>query len=263
MATKFFKIDPSGSYLADTVGGANGVGKDPASTPTKVLLTAFGAAPGSVITLSAVGNYKSAATSTDTSTSLAAVFVNATGQRIEPEAFLGYATLTQSSGKATTVAEDFFVPIGGLVQVHVPVGAVEVWFSVNDTFFSDNTDPDNNFGVNVGLVATDTSYSGADYLFGTSGNDSLLGGGGNDVFYGGAGSDTMAGGQQLRQPWLPSTAGDYDRLEYSGSVGAITVDLSARTVVVANEVGTDTYSGIEEIDGVANVKDTVTGRTKR
>jgi len=265
MASTFFKIDPSGSYLADTVGGTNGVGKDAAPASTKVLLSSFGAAPGSVITLSAVGNYRSAATSTDTSTSLAAVFVNATGQRIEPDAFLGYSTLTQSSGKATSVSQDFFVPISGLVQVHVPVGAVEIWFSVNDTFFSDNTDPDNNFGVNAGLVTTDTNYSGADYFFGTTGNDSLLGGGGNDVFYGGAGSDTMAGGQQLRQPWLPSTAGDYDRLEYSGrysgSVGAITVDLSARTVVVANEVGTDTYSGIEEIDGVANVKDTVTGRT--
>jgi hypothetical protein len=65
----------------------------------------------------------------------------------------------------------------------------------------------------------------------------------------------------VRQGWLASTAGDYDRLEYSGSVGGVTVNLTARTVVVANENGTDTYSGIEEIDGVANVKDTVTGRT--
>ncbi|NBU77229.1 MAG: hypothetical protein EBS30_18765, partial [Planctomycetes bacterium] len=100
-----------------------------------------------------------------------------------------------------------------------------------------------------------------DYLFGTSGNDSLIGGQGNDVFKPGAGSDTIVGGQQMRQPWIPSTAGDYDKLEYSGSAGGITVDLTARTVVVANEGGTDSYSGIEEIDGVANVKDTVTGRT--
>jgi YD repeat-containing protein len=114
-----------------------------------------------------------------------------------------------------------------------------------------------------GGVGNDTldGVAGNDTLKGGAGNDSLLGGAGNDVFYGGAGSDTMAGGQQVRQPWLPSTAGDYDRLEYSGSPGGLTVDLSARTVVVANELGTDTYSGIEEIDGVANVKDTVTGRT--
>jgi Ca2+-binding RTX toxin-like protein len=259
----FFKIDPAGTYLADLVGGTNGVGRDAAPTPSKVLLSAFGATQGSVISLSTSGDYKpgAAANFTDTSTSLAAVFVGGDGRFIAPDVFLGYGTNTQSSGKVTSVAEDFYVPIGGLVQVKVPVGAVSIWFSVNDSFYSDNIDPDQDFGVNLGLISPSTSFSGPDYLFGTLGDDSLVGGLGNDVFKPGAGSDTIDGGQQMRQPWIASTAGDYDRIEYSGSAGGITVDLSARTVVVANEPSIDKYSGIEEIDGVANAKDTVTGRT--
>jgi len=242
----FFKIDPAGTYLADLVGGINGAGKDSAPAASKVLLSAFGATQGSIISLSNSGDYKpgSGESFTDTSASLAAVFVDRDGRFIAPDVFLGYGTNKQFSGKVTSVAEDFYVPIGGLVQVKVPVGAVSIWFSVNDIFFSDNIDPDQDFGVNLGLVSPSTSFSGPDYLFGTNGNDSLAGGTGNDVFKPGAGSDTINGGQQVRQPWLASTAGDYDRLEYSGSAGGITVDLSARTVVVANEAGADRYSGI-------------------
>jgi Ca2+-binding RTX toxin-like protein len=113
--------------------------------------------------------------------------------------------------------------------------------------------------------------AGGDSLLGGGGNDTLDGGAGNDtlqgqlghdVFYGGAGSDVMSGGEQRSLPWTTNLlAADFDRLEYAGSPGGITVDLTARTVVVAGQEGTDTYSGIEEIDGVANVSDVVTGRT--
>jgi Ca2+-binding RTX toxin-like protein len=260
VATTFFKINPAGTYLADLVGNPS-LWPDPAPTASKVRLSAVGAAPGSTITLSASGNFSWIGPTAETGSSLLAVFVDSAGKKILPEAFLGHTSATQASGKITDVAEDFYVPANGLVQIKVPVGAVEIWFSVNDSFFSDNTDSDNDFGVNLGLVAPDTNYNGSDYLFGSTGNDTLAGGTGNDVFKLGAGSDTIVGGQQMRQPWIPSMAGDYDRLEYLGSPGGISVDLSARTVVVANEVGTDSYSGIEEIDGVTNVKDTVTGRT--
>jgi hypothetical protein len=100
------------------------------------------------------------------------------------------------------------------------------------------------------------------YLEGRGGNDTLSGGLGNDVLSGGTGSDVMAGGEQRNLPWDTSALpGDYDRLEYLGSPGGLTVNLSARTVSVTGEAGVDTYSGIEEIDGVANQPDVVTGRT--
>jgi Ca2+-binding RTX toxin-like protein len=103
--------------------------------------------------------------------------------------------------------------------------------------------------------------AGNDSLSGGAGNDSLIGGLGNDVFRPGAGSDTINGGQQMRQPWIPSITGDYDWIDYAGSEGGIKVNLTTRKVLVAREAGTDTYSGIERINGVVNVKDTVTGRT--
>ena len=102
-----------------------------------------------------------------------------------------------------------------------------------------------------------SGLSGADSLSGGTGNDTLVGSLGDDRFYPGAGSDSIDGGEQRRYPGL-STAGDYDRIDYTGS-GALTIDLAQRTVVVAGETGTDRYSGIEEIQGTTNA-DTITGR---
>ena len=100
--------------------------------------------------------------------------------------------------------------------------------------------------------------SGNDTLTGGAGNDTLLGGLGNDRFYGGAGSDLIDGGEQRSVPWAVTT-GDYDTLDGFGNNG-ITVNLGARTVAVAGEIGVDSYSGIEEIDG-SSASDKITGRT--
>ena len=271
----FVTVNPKGTWLADAVA-------DPAQAPTQVLLSAFGAAPGSVITLTRTGDYQAGngTAFTDSSSSMVAVFVDAQGNRIAPQTFLGTTTPNQLSGLVTNVPEDFWVVVNAVTRVVVPVGAVALQFSVNDSFFSDNSDPDGDFGVTVRVADAATNYGGSDLLFGTSGpdviqggdgadslaggsgDDQLSGGLGNDVFYGGAGSDVMSGGEQRTLPWSTNLlAADFDRLEYSGSPGGITVDLSARTVVVAGQEGTDTYSGIEQIDGVANVSDVVTGRT--
>ncbi len=102
-----------------------------------------------------------------------------------------------------------------------------------------------------------SGLSGADSLSGGNGNDTLVGALGDDRIYPGAGSDSIDGGEQRRYPGL-NTTGDYDRIDYTGS-GAITVDLTQRTVVVSGETGTDRYSGIEEIDGTTNA-DAITGR---
>ena len=100
---------------------------------------------------------------------------------------------------------------------------------------------------------------GSDRLSGGAGNDTLAGGLGDDFFYPGPGSDLIIGGEQRSVPWL-TTNGDYDRLVYTSSAG-ITVNLSTRTVSVKGEVGTDSYTGIEQIQGGANVADIFSGRT--
>lgn len=275
----FFSVNPAGTWLADLTATNP---PDPAPAPTQVALSAAAVVPGDILTLSRRGDFQhgvgidsGGVTFTDTATTMLARFVDASGLPVSPATFLGHTTITQTSGLVTNVPEDFFV-VGGITQVQVPQGAVALQFSVNDRFYSDNHDPDSDFGVLIRKVDGFTNYSNSDLLFGTpsadtlsgglgndtlfggDGNDRLRGGQGDDFLTGGAGSDTLEGGELRRLPWL-STSGDYDRLRYFGS-GGIQVNLGTRTVVVAGETGTDTYSGIEEIQGVFNAKDVVTGR---
>ncbi len=274
----FVNVNPAGTWLADLTSTNS---PDPAPSPTQVALSQAAVVPGDILTLSRRGDFQhgvgvdtNGVTFTDTATSLLARFVDANGMPVAPVTFLPYTTSTQTSGRVTDVAEDFYV-VGGITQVQVPQGAVALQFSVNDTFFSNNLDPDSDFGVLIRKADAFTNYSNSDLLFGTPNADSLIGGLGNDTLDGGnaddvlrgglgndylsgrAGNDTIDGGETRRLPWL-STTGDYDRLRYFGSSG-VQIDLSTRTAVEAN-AGTDTYSGIEEIQGVLNVRDVVTGR---
>jgi Ca2+-binding RTX toxin-like protein/methionine-rich copper-binding protein CopC len=258
----YFKVNPAGTWLADLTTTDP---TDAAPEPTQVALSAVGALAGEILTLSrrgdfqyGVGTNSQGVLFTDTGTPLLARFVDAGGLPVLPATFVGYTTSTQTSGRQTDVPEDFFV-VGGITQVQVPQGAVALQFSVNDRFFSDNLDPDNDFGVVIRKADAYTSYADSDLLFGTADADSLNGGLGDDRLYGGAGSDALDGGEQRRVPWLVSTSGDYDRLEYGNTAG-ITVDLPDRTVVVTAEAGTDSFSGIEEIVGAFNASDMITGR---
>ncbi|NDD14668.1 MAG: hypothetical protein EB072_18990, partial [Betaproteobacteria bacterium] len=101
--------------------------------------------------------------------------------------------------------------------------------------------------------------AGNDTLVGGEGNDVLLGGRGGDRFLPGAGSDVIDAGGQGWLPWTPSNPDDYDVLDYTTTAG-VNINLSARSVSVTGESGTDLYLGIEEIQGAANAKDTITGR---
>lgn len=280
----FFKIDPSGSYLADKVGIVP-VAPDNANAPTRINLSEFNAAAGSVIALSATGTWQAGSGNSpitgqpfaDVNTSLVAVFVDASGNPLAPEAHLRYTTSTQSSGMVTNIAQDFYVVSGGVTRVKVPTNAVALEFSVNDIWYQNNLDPNNDFGVLAKVMGAGTSYDGHDLLMGTSfddtlsgsnGNDSLSGGPGNDllqgnegrdVFWAGTGADTIEGGQQMRLPWQPWFVADIDRIESSANSGGMTVNLTNRTVM--EDGATDSYSGIEEIYGTYNRSDSVTGRT--
>ena len=286
-SAKFFKINPAGTYLADKVGqGSPVVGRDAdALAPTRVTLADFNASVGQFIALSTQGNWQAGTgvsgttgqVFTDVNTSLLVAFVDAEGKYLAPAAHLGHTTLVQSSGKTTNISQDFYVVINGVTQIKVPAGAVALEFSVNDSFFGDNLDPNSNFGVNAQVVENDVDYAGhdlimgsdnADTLIGAGGNDTLSGGGGHDllqgnlgsdVFWGGTGSDTMEGGEQARQPWIISTAYDYDRIETMSNTMGYALNLKDRTITTGGDV--DRYSGIEEIIGTNNQADTVTGRT--
>jgi hypothetical protein len=75
---------------------------------------------------------------------------------------------TACNGISTNIAEDFNVAPQTAVQV--PVGATEILFTGNDSFYSDNTDPNQDYGVTIefglswALIVTTTADSGAGSL---------------------------------------------------------------------------------------------------
>ncbi|MGQ0672851.1 MAG: Ig-like domain-containing protein [Hyphomicrobium sp.] len=85
--------------------------------------------------------------------------------------------------------------------------------------------------------------SGHDILVDGAGNDSLDGGSGDDLMIAGAGNDSYKGGSGI------------DTLDYSQSTGAITVDVSKKSVT---GFGTDSINSIEKIVG-SNFADTFKG----
>jgi Ca2+-binding RTX toxin-like protein len=193
----YFKVDPKGTWLADRVGTVTV--KDTAATaPTTISLSKLGLSEGALITLGPRGDFGGAfANTADNTTSLVAMFFDASGKPLAAEPRPEITTAVQTSGAATDVTQDFsissgLINTGRTTWMVIPQGAASIGFSVNDSFFGDNTDPDNDFGVAIGRA--DKSTDGNDLIYGSSKPDSLVGGASDDVMYGGLGADTLMGG---------------------------------------------------------------------
>jgi Ca2+-binding RTX toxin-like protein len=273
--SSLLKVDPAGTYLATSA-------NDPAVPPGTIILSDIGIHAGDMITLSRTGAFQAGTFGfTDSNTSMLAVFSGASGM-IAPEVFLGFVSLPQATTQINTdISQDFFVVGAGVTTVKVPVGATSIFFSPNDSFFSDNTDPNGDYGVIVRLLNSATSYAGTDLIFGTSGDDSLVAGLGNDTLYGGAGNDTLLG-QEGTDTLIGGAGNDsidggaiVDRINYNdlnftsyGSATAgvvinlagITGDGSTGSGTVTGDasVGTDTLINVDFIQG-SNFNDTITG----
>lgn len=150
-------IDPRATYLTTKY--------DPfALNAAAVDLSALGLEAGDLISLQRLGdfNYFPLGLGPE-GTSLAAVFSSTStllaadqSHRVVGaiDAGSNYATgPTLFHHLATDIAEDFFVP-GGLasVVVEIPVGAAFLFFTVNDSYFGDNSDPDRDFAVSITAV---------------------------------------------------------------------------------------------------------------
>jgi hypothetical protein len=57
---------------------------------------------------------------------------------------------TLNGNQPTDIPEDFFVP-GPFLDITVPAGARYLFTSVNDSLFQDNTDPDGNHALRIGV----------------------------------------------------------------------------------------------------------------
>jgi Ca2+-binding RTX toxin-like protein len=247
-------VDPKGTYLATSA-------NDPASAPTTLLLSDLGIQAGDVITLSRSGAYQAGVGFSDSITGLLAVF-SGPGGILPAEVFIGAISLPQAATQVQTdIAQDFAVFGSGVTTVKVPVGATSILFSPNDSFFSDNTDPDGNFRVSIRLRDGTTSYAGSDQLFGTSAADSLAGGAGGDTLIGGAGNDTLDGGA------ITDLVGgaDFNLASYQSSPAGVNVNLG-QGAGLGDGSATDGYGDTDILRNVNYIRgsdsaDTVTGST--
>ncbi len=238
----FFSVDPAGTYLAGTESGVK--------APTEVTLSAAGLVVGDVVALTRYGTYKAGSTHQDTSANMVAMFVDASGNAIEPVAFNRVLTPAQTRGtgvEVTDVPQDFDVS-NGVTLVQVPQGAVAIRFSVRDTQYADNTDPNGDFGVFVRKYNPSVAFSGTDNVFGSAGDDSLFGGAGADVLVGGAGNDLIDGNVMTDR--IRST--DANTVSYSNSPLGVEVNLSGITGDGSTGSGT-AQDGLGGTDTLRNV----------
>jgi hypothetical protein len=140
--TQFIKVNPAGSYLSDASSGDN-------IAPTRLNLSDYGVSDGQILVLTARGDYAAGEGWYDDEDGLVAVFVDSSGSYLAPDVYLSAVTSDQWSGMATDIPEDFRLPGDDFVHVRVPTGASAILFSVEDSFFKDNHDPDGDFGVTI------------------------------------------------------------------------------------------------------------------
>ncbi len=149
LESTFYPVDSVGAYLPRDP-------EDPANPATALQLSVLGVTPGECLGMVGSGDYSPRIVDNrpDASTSMIGVF-GGSGGFVAPGPQGTYepiVTPSTSDGMATDIPEDFNLR-GLMVIAEVPVGAVELLISPNDTFHSDNGDPDGDYGVYIAKVA--------------------------------------------------------------------------------------------------------------
>lgn len=108
--------------------------------------------------------------------------------------------------------------------------------------------------LDAGTINTLYGEAGDDSMYGAAGNDFMYGGADDDILFGGFGDDTLNGGTGADV--LDGHDG-IDTLDYSGSSGAVTVNLATNTASGGDATG-DTISNFENIFG-GDGNDNLTG----
>jgi hypothetical protein len=164
MSKNFFKIDPAGSYLLDGTKDKP-TGQASPTPPSTLNLADLGVKAGDLIRIGKSGDYRAGTNDTfqDDGDSLVAVFVDASGNYLSPSSYRPKKTDTQFSGKITDITNDFEINTDFGSGVRVPPGAVALKFSVEDVYYSDNTDPDNDFGATI-ATGNDALVNGSEVV---------------------------------------------------------------------------------------------------
>ncbi|MEL6207314.1 MAG: calcium-binding protein [Pseudomonadota bacterium] len=149
----FRSIDPRDTYLA------NDHINDIDSDPTIIELSDIGASAGDILLIDVVGRWLAFDEDDRPNSSLAASFgagdnpvaPGAGVPVIDADTQIPDRFLPDDSGNTVAMTEDFWVVSGG-VFAEVPVGAEFIAFTVDDSFFSDNSALDGNFGAAFTVV---------------------------------------------------------------------------------------------------------------
>jgi hypothetical protein len=144
-------VDPRDTYLRIDVG-------DTAGDAVPIHLPALGIHPGDIVQLRRLGDWVGVTSGPDTDTAMVGIFSASdvllgqnTLNRVQDAIDAGaeHVTLpTYPGSDPTDVPEDFFVSDIG---IPVPVGARYLFVAARDNKDSDNSDPDGDFAVEIGL----------------------------------------------------------------------------------------------------------------
>jgi hypothetical protein len=154
----FLSLDPRATYLRTD--------SDNALDAVAFSLSSLGISPGNMIRIERLGFYTPLnpgypdsvryldAVFSGSATLLASSNLNRVQNAIDagvdvstPNTWLG--------GSPTDISQDFAVDDGNTfssVEVQVPMGATHIFFTVNDSLFGDNGDPNGDFGAQITLV---------------------------------------------------------------------------------------------------------------
>jgi hypothetical protein len=150
----------------------------PTVTGGFLTLPGLGLLPGDEILLERLGDFSHGTSFPDTGTTLLGLFSSSnlilsstSGQFRVPGAIdAGIDVMTGPTffeGLATDIPQDFFIGVG--TTITIPTGAQALFIGVFDSFYSDNTDPDRDFGVRLTAVPTAVPEPGSLFLLGTGG----------------------------------------------------------------------------------------------
>jgi hypothetical protein len=165
----FIQLDPRATYLQVDPAGCCGFPEGDFPSAAPLALDGYGLAAGDAFSLRQVGDFAFAFDAPDeTSEGLVARFsattvilpnaVSGPLDRLPDAVDAGVAPFETS---LSDVPFDFFVPNDAPVDLTVPEGARYLFFTLNDVFFSDNRDPDQDFGVAIGLPSRSVPEPGS------------------------------------------------------------------------------------------------------
>ena len=158
VAQTTFAINPRAAYYRTN--------SDSPAPPLMISLATVGALPGQWLLLQTAGGF-SFGTTPDGQRSLAAVFsanntvLSSSSPHRVPGAIAAGPSFasgnTYFGGLPTDIPEDFYVSrelYADYVRVEVPAGAAWLIVGVSDSYFADNSDPNNDYAITVTPIAT-------------------------------------------------------------------------------------------------------------